>query len=160
MSVDKGELGVASASPSPGLRPFGAEPAAQSQAEPLVPNAAWPDELTPELADILGRQCFTFIRFSRVYRAAGFDIPKRAEDEQAFFLHRFLGHWFRHGDGWREAAESDLREVHARAASGIVAATAGETREAGLDERSEQSPTAEGRDAQPSSGISHDTKKG
>lgn len=33
------EMGVP-ASPS-GLRPFGAEPASQSQAEPLVPNAAW-----------------------------------------------------------------------------------------------------------------------
>lgn len=77
----------------------------------------WPDELTPELADILGRPCFMFIRLSQVFRVAGFDIAKSAEAEQAFFLHRFLGHWFRHGDKWREAAQADLREVHERVAA-------------------------------------------
>jgi hypothetical protein len=34
-----GELGRSGADAPSGLRPFGAEPAAQSQAEPLVPNA-------------------------------------------------------------------------------------------------------------------------
>ena len=71
----------------------------------------WPSELTPDLADILGRQCFMFIKLAGLFRAAGYDIPTRAEAEQAFFLHRFLCHWARCGDGWRDAAERDLREV-------------------------------------------------
>jgi hypothetical protein len=77
----------------------------------------WPKELTPDLADILGRQCFMFIEFAKVYRLAGFEIATKAEAEQAFFLHRFLGFWFEHGSNWRDAAEADLREQHQIAAA-------------------------------------------
>jgi hypothetical protein len=81
----------------------------------LSPAGAWPNELTPSLQDVLGRQCFMFIHLSQMFRLAGFDIPKRAEDEQAFFLHRFLGHWFAHGEDWRDAANADLKQVADRA---------------------------------------------
>ena len=80
-----------------------------------VDEAAWPDELTPELADILGRQCFMFIKLSQVYRAAGYEIPTSAEAEQAFFLHRLLGHWFRHGSGWAHEADKEFRTTHDKA---------------------------------------------
>lgn len=82
----------------------------------------WPTELTPELADILGRPCFMFIKLSQMARAAGYPIEKQAEAEQAFFIHRFLGHWFTHGDeGWRTAAEADLAEMAAKASAAIKA---------------------------------------
>jgi len=118
MSRDVGRSGADAPS---GCQPSASAPPSGGSSQSGIPNAAWPDELTPDLADILGRQCFTFIKFAQVYRAAGFDIPTRAEAEQAFFLHRFLGHWFRHGGGWLAAAEADLREVHTRAAQAIEA---------------------------------------
>lgn len=82
---------------------------------PIDENPLWPNELTPELRDILGMMCFEFIKLSQIFRAAGIDVPKHAEDEQAFFLHRLLGHWFRHGTNWRDAANADMREVAERA---------------------------------------------
>jgi hypothetical protein len=75
----------------------------------------WPDELTPELSDILGRQCFMFIKLARAYRAAGVDIPTQAEAEQAYFLHRMLCHWFEHGEGWRDAMTAEITEMAERA---------------------------------------------
>lgn len=70
--------------------------------------AVWPETLTPALTDILGRICFTVIPIVEAYRAVGFDIPRRAEDEQAFVAHRSLKFWFLHGDNWLEAAQADL----------------------------------------------------
>lgn len=85
-----------------------------------VDEQVWPETLTPELADILGRPCFMFIKLARVFRAAGFDIEKSAEAEQAFFLHRFMGHWFKHGEtGWRDAAEADLQEMNRLASEAL-----------------------------------------
>lgn len=34
--------------------------------------------------------CFDLIKVAQVYRGLGYEIPKKAEEEQAFFLHRFL----------------------------------------------------------------------
>lgn len=83
---------------------------------------AWPETLNPELLYILGRPCFFYISLANAFRLAGFDIPDRAEDEQAFFIHRFLGHWFRHGDErWRDVAEADLRDVHLKAQAALAA---------------------------------------
>lgn len=71
----------------------------------------WPEELTPELSNILGLMCFQFIRPVEAYRKAGYTINSHAEDEQAFMLHRLIGFWVKHGDGWRQAAIDDLKEV-------------------------------------------------
>lgn len=73
----------------------------------------WPERLTETLRDILGRPCFMFIDLARLYRDAGLEIPTRAEDEQAFFLHRLLSFWFQHKDGWRDAAQSEVKELRA-----------------------------------------------
>jgi len=50
MDIDSGRSGAEAPS---GLRPFGAEPAAQSQAEPLVPNA----RAMPPRPTYRARQC-------------------------------------------------------------------------------------------------------
>lgn len=86
------------------------------------PAVAWPQSLTPDLRDILGMMCFEFISLAQCARAAGHDVPKRAEDEQAFWLHRLLGHWFTHGEDWRTAAAVDLQKMRAEAAkrAGVV----------------------------------------
>jgi hypothetical protein len=88
-----------------------------SLALPKVESETWPDTLDGDLRNILGMMCFEFISLSRVYRAAGYEIPKHAEDEQAFFLHKFLGFWFEHGAEWRRAAGEELKEVRAKAAA-------------------------------------------
>jgi hypothetical protein len=82
----------------------------------------FPSALTAELKDILGRPCFTFISWAQAFRAAGIEIPSSAEDEQAFFIHRLLTHWFKHGDeGWRAAAQADLGSVFEQAKAAIEA---------------------------------------
>lgn len=71
----------------------------------------WPSELTSELREILGTMCFQVIDMARLYREVGRDIPKRAEDEQAFFLHRFLTHWFEREPDWRSGFANEIRPM-------------------------------------------------
>ena len=49
-----------------------------------------PIEPSEAIKTALSYQCFDFIKVAQVYRNLGFDIPKKAEDEQSFFLHKFL----------------------------------------------------------------------
>lgn len=71
-----------------------------------LPSAMPWDE---EIAFILGRPGFMFIREAELFRSLGYDIPKRAEDEQAFFIHRWLHFYFMHGAEWRDRANADIR---------------------------------------------------
>ena len=63
-----------------------------------------------EVAFILGRPSFTLIHEAQLFRSLGYDIPKRAESEQAFFIHRWLGLYFKHGAEWRDKATEDMRD--------------------------------------------------
>lgn len=67
--------------------------------------------MTPELASILGLMCFQCIPFAQALRAGGQQINTRAEDEQAAVLHWMLGHYFKHGDSWRDAAAEDMERM-------------------------------------------------
>lgn len=68
--------------------------------------------MTPELAGILGTMCFQCIGIAQTLRAAGHEIKRRAEDEQAAALHWMLGHYFHHGaEGWRSAAAEDMQRM-------------------------------------------------
>lgn len=69
--------------------------------------------MTPDLASILGMICYQCIPFAKALRAAGHQIDKRAEDEQAAVLYWMLGHWFRHGESWREHAYADMERMKA-----------------------------------------------
>jgi len=79
-----------------------------------APADAWPEKLTPELRAILGFMCFQLGAPAHLYQKAGEfvcsegELKKRAEDEQAFMLHKFIGYWFKHGSAWAEAAQADL----------------------------------------------------
>ena len=91
----------------------------------------WPSGLTVELRQILGFMCFQLGEPAHVYRAAGefrdaagSELKPRAEDEQAFMLHKLVGLWFAHGDGWREAAKDDLKRARGKAAARHVSAPA------------------------------------
>lgn len=81
-----------------------------------------PDKLTPELRHILGHMCFQFIQLAAVYRQAGHDIPKKAEDEQAYLMHRMLIHWQDSGESWNQSFEAEARDVFtvARASSQVL----------------------------------------
>lgn len=75
----------------------------------------WPKELTPDLRHVLGLMCFELGKFARVYRVAGEfvaaggePLQRRAEDEQAFMLHKLVGYLFGHGPKWAEAMTIDL----------------------------------------------------
>ena len=67
--------------------------------------------MTPELAAILGTMCFETINLAKILRSAGQDIKTRAEDEQAAVLHWMLSLWFKHGEGWRQAAAQEVMRI-------------------------------------------------
>ena len=52
--------------------------------------ALYPKQLTEDTKTALSYMCFDLIKVAQVYRDLGYEIPKKAEEEQAFFLHRFL----------------------------------------------------------------------
>lgn len=75
----------------------------------------WPKELTPDLRYVLGLMCFDLARYAHVYRlagefvaAGGAPLLRRAEDEQAFMLHKLVGYLFGHGPKWAEVMTIDL----------------------------------------------------
>ncbi len=57
-----------------------------------------PLEPTQAIKTALSYQCFDFINVAQIYRNLGFDIAKKAEDEQSFFLHKFLILAIKHGN--------------------------------------------------------------
>lgn len=86
---------------------------------------AWPAALTQELREILGYPNYQCGPMAHAYQAIdeyvgadGVELKKRAEDEQAFILHKLVGLWFRHGETWRAhaIAEIDRAAKAARAA--------------------------------------------
>jgi hypothetical protein len=73
----------------------------------------WPDELAQDsdLAFALGRPNFWCGSFAHTYQKAGAPIAKRAEEEQAFIIHRMISFQRSHGDDWREAMANEMREL-------------------------------------------------
>jgi hypothetical protein len=68
-----------------------------------------PDTLTPELADILGRLCFSVAGIARRLHKLGlYDVKTRAENEQAAALHWMLTLYAKHGDKWMIEGEKIL----------------------------------------------------
>jgi hypothetical protein len=88
------------------------------------PRCQWPPLLTPALRHILGMMCFQlgapahlFQKIGEFNGAEGITLGKRAEDEQAFMLHKLLGFWFERGEDWRAHASADLTRAKAAAAA-------------------------------------------
>ena len=71
----------------------------------------YPREMTPALRDVLGLMNFQTGPFANALRAAGEDIPRKVEAEQAYVLHWMIGLALEHGDGWREKASQRLEEI-------------------------------------------------
>ncbi len=82
---------------------------------------AWPRALTPELRALLGQMCFVLGPIAHVYQAIGeftdsdgAELGRRAEDEQAFMLHKMLTYWFANTKTWPDASVADLNRARAR----------------------------------------------
>lgn len=78
-------------------------------------SPAYPDELTPELREVLGFMCFQCISIAQAMRLAGIDVKKKAEDEQANVLHWMVKLVLRHGANWRKEGVKDIEAWRARA---------------------------------------------
>ena len=107
---EQGKSSVGDASDEARAATLRAQPATPSSAK-LASTIAWNEEVE----FILGRPCFMFIREAQLYRSLGYNIPKKAEAEQAFFIHRWLNFYLEHGDAWRDVAADDMRDHIARA---------------------------------------------
>ncbi|UEP49613.1 hypothetical protein LMA00_07655 [Burkholderia ambifaria] len=92
------------------------------RAEVIDAMRTYPDEITPELRDVLGRPNFWCGPIAHEMRAAGADIKTKAEDEQAHVLHWLVKLVLDHGDAWQEVAVVELRAIREKA----NAASAGE----------------------------------
>lgn len=73
--------------------------------------ALFPKEPTKEIHEILGFQCFTFIRPSQIYRELGFEIKQKAEHEQAFFLFKFLHLALEHGEKYLDVFNAETKKL-------------------------------------------------
>ena len=78
--------------------------------------AEYPKEMTPELRKVLGMMVFELSPLAHLFRDRGADIPRRAEDEQAFVLHWLIGLVLEHGAGWAEVAHVKITELQKAAA--------------------------------------------
>lgn len=68
-----------------------------------------PKEPTKDMQDALGFMCFQIIGVAELYRKLGFDIPYKAEAEQAFFLYRFMLLALEHGENWKSVFNAETQ---------------------------------------------------
>lgn len=84
----------------------------------MTDSMIFPSEMTTELEHILGRPNFVCGPIAHIFQAAGADIPRKAEAEQAFVLHWMVKLYLTHGDDWREHCEQELKEARAAVTDG------------------------------------------
>lgn len=77
--------------------------------------------LNDDLRFILGQPCFTFIRHAQIWRAAGHELPQRAEDEQAFFIGRMLHHYLTVPSEWHDSWADEIEAVQNEARQALAA---------------------------------------
>lgn len=72
---------------------------------------AYPEELTPDLALILGMPNFQCAPIAHALRAGGAEIAPRAEAEQAYVIHWMTKLAIDYPEDWRKRVASCLREI-------------------------------------------------
>lgn len=65
-------------------------------------------ELNEDLIYILGRPNFVVASLAREFREDGAQIRPRAEDEQAFIIHKLLLHYLRDPVHWRDNFNNEV----------------------------------------------------
>lgn len=71
----------------------------------------YPVNSTDAIKKALGYMCFDLIAVAEVYRGLGFEIPRKAEEEQAFFLHRFIILALEHGDNFISVFNAETKAL-------------------------------------------------
>lgn len=69
----------------------------------------YPEELTGPLREVLGLMVFETGPVAHIFRAGGAAIDQKVEAEQAYVLHWLIGLVLKHGEGWREMANAELK---------------------------------------------------
>jgi hypothetical protein len=83
--------------------------AAMLAAAPQQPaQGQWVPTKDTETRWILGRPCFVCAGIAQNLRAKGYEIERKAEDEQAVVIDWMLSLYAKHGPDWRSEAESFL----------------------------------------------------
>lgn len=98
-------------------KPFAIVEALEAARATPADHNAYPDELTPELREVLGWPNFKCGPFAHLMVAAGAEIKPKAEDEQAAVLHWLIKLVLKHGDKWNEAATADLSAMRDKVAA-------------------------------------------
>lgn len=80
---------------------------------PLVSGRITIDPSDHEVQAILGWPCFRCGPIAHIFQAAGYPIPKHAEEEQAHVLLWLLGLRRDHGDAWMRAGNEQLKALQA-----------------------------------------------
>jgi hypothetical protein len=73
----------------------------------------YPEKVTPELDEVLGWTLMKCAEYAPIFRAAGHDIPRKVEREQAFVLHWLIKLVLLHGAQWRQVAIAELQALMA-----------------------------------------------
>ncbi|WP_186163401.1 hypothetical protein [Burkholderia gladioli] len=90
---------------------------------------AYPDALTEDLRHVLGFPNFRCGPYAHLMRAAGADIQRKAEDEQAHVLHWLVKLVIDHGERWADVAQEELDAMREKVA-GLQGAQGGKGGEA------------------------------
>lgn len=88
-------------------------PISANSAEIAPGTLPYPTEPTDALLEVLGLMLYTTTPIAHALRAAGTDIPKRCEEEQAHVLHWLIQLALQHGADWRARAGKSLDELRA-----------------------------------------------
>lgn len=75
--------------------------------------AAYPDQMTPALAEVLGMPNYRMHPIWMALREVGVVIASRYEDEMAAALHFLIPIAIEHGDDWRAEAARALKAMKA-----------------------------------------------
>jgi len=68
-------------------------------------------DLNEDTKFILGRPNFWCGSIAPLLRESGYEIPKKAEDEQAYVIHWMLSIYEKHGESWKEKINTYLNEA-------------------------------------------------
>lgn len=84
---------------------------ARSAAPDASATLTYPTEATPALLEALGIPNFKAAPIAHALRAAGADIPRKSEAEQAQVLHWFVKLALQHGNGWWKVAGDEIGRI-------------------------------------------------
>ena len=87
------------------------------QVLPTAPPLIYPPSITKELRFILGLMLHQSIPLAHIYRAAGHDIARKVETEQAFVFDRAIRIALGHGEKWMDVFLADVNAARNTATS-------------------------------------------